>query len=78
MLRMVVTDKCLLTRIFSVSGSRKQVPNLMFRVSAFIAMRLYFENVDKPHKQMQSDAAKAAPLMRGVIRHEETELVSQI
>jgi hypothetical protein len=26
-------------------------------------MRLYLENVDKPHKQMQSDAAKAVPMI---------------
>jgi hypothetical protein len=43
---------------------RKQISDLKFRVSAFIAMRLYWENVDKPHnKQIQSDAARAAPLI---------------
>ena len=42
----------------------KQIFCLMFRVSDFILLQLYFENADDPHnKQMQSDAAKAAPLI---------------
>jgi hypothetical protein len=53
--------------------------NLIFRAPAFIALHLYLENVDKPHnKQMQSDAAKAAPLIWVISQRRKTGIAKSV